>query len=87
MQGIAERDARDNRRGLDPSQLVQEAFYPLPKHPQRRHAIEARVYCENPAADFKPCPGVLQHVKFPEEEWIRVDNWVGSFTFLALSFL
>jgi urea carboxylase len=40
------------------------------------HAIEARVYAENPAANFKPSPGVLQFVKFPEKTWLRLENWV-----------
>jgi acetyl/propionyl-CoA carboxylase alpha subunit len=41
------------------------------------HAIEARVYCENPKAGFKPSPGQLHHV-----EWAdvgpggRIDTWV-----------
>ncbi|EIW77496.1 AHS2-domain-containing protein [Coniophora puteana RWD-64-598 SS2] len=45
-----------------------------------RHAIEARVYSENPADGFKPSPGVLQHVSFGEEEWLRVDHWISRGT-------
>ena len=41
------------------------------------HAIEARVYCENPANDFCPSPGVLQNVAFPNETAdTRIDTWV-----------
>ncbi|KAI0065226.1 urea carboxylase [Artomyces pyxidatus] len=48
------------------------------------YAIEARLYAENPAEEFRPCPGVLQHVDFelrdvPGEDkvdWLRVDTWV-----------
>ncbi|KAJ6506862.1 allophanate hydrolase subunit 2-domain-containing protein [Mycena sanguinolenta] len=46
------------------------------------HAIEARIYAENPAAEFRPCPGVLQHVNLPttEHEWLRVDTWISTGT-------
>ncbi|KAF8837172.1 hypothetical protein BDN67DRAFT_973345 [Paxillus ammoniavirescens] len=44
------------------------------------HAIEARVYSENPADGFRPCPGVLQKVDVPEEEWLRVDHWISTGT-------
>ena len=45
-------------------------------------AIQTRVYCENPSANFQPTPGVLQHVHFPEPlpEWLRVDTWVRTGT-------
>ena len=46
----------------------------------RLHAIEVRLYCENPAAQFKPCPGVLQQVEFPQEDWVRVESWVETGT-------
>nr|VWO94486.1 N/A [Ganoderma boninense] len=29
---------------------------------------------------FKPCPGVLQQVNFPDAEWLRVDSWVETGT-------
>ncbi|KAH7886782.1 allophanate hydrolase subunit 2-domain-containing protein [Phlebopus sp. FC_14] len=44
------------------------------------HAIEARIYCENPADGFRPCPGVLQEVQFPTEDWLRVDHWISTGT-------
>lgn len=37
-------------------------------------AIEVRLYAENPVKDFRPSPGQLTEVKFPE--WARVDTWV-----------
>ncbi|THH06190.1 hypothetical protein EW145_g4258 [Phellinidium pouzarii] len=43
------------------------------------HAIELRIYCENPASDFSPSPGILQYVEFPKgREDIRVDSWVST---------
>lgn len=40
------------------------------------HAIEVRIYSENPADGFRPCSGVLQQVNLPEHDWLRVDHWV-----------
>ncbi|KAJ5754183.1 uncharacterized protein N7511_008336 [Penicillium nucicola] len=41
-------------------------------------AIEARIYAEVPLRDFAPSPGVLQYVRWPEDDGIRVDTWVKS---------
>lgn len=40
------------------------------------HAIEVRVYAENPARDYAPSPGLLQQVIFHELPGTRVDGWV-----------
>ncbi|KAH8104150.1 allophanate hydrolase subunit 2-domain-containing protein [Phellopilus nigrolimitatus] len=76
-QGGCERTKIPNEvRGLSPALLDQERFL-LP--PTDVHAIEVRVYCENPATGFSPSPGLLQHVEFPlENEDIRVDSWVST---------
>lgn len=44
------------------------------------HALEVRIYCENASAGFAPAPGVLQHVAFPERDWLRVETWVETGT-------
>ncbi len=44
-----------------------------PTRPQRQHAVEARVYAEDPAAGFLPSTGRLVHVRWPEREGVRVD--------------
>ncbi|CAM1510806.1 Fc.00g083190.m01.CDS01 [Cosmosporella sp. VM-42] len=40
------------------------------------HAIEARVYAENPARNYAPSPGLLQQVTWHELEGTRVDTWI-----------
>ena len=37
-------------------------------------SMEARLYAENPAKGFRPSPGQLTEVVFPE--WARIDGWV-----------
>lgn len=73
LQGIYERDSPGNGLSLD--ELDQERYI-APSLERQIHAIEARVYCENPAAGFKPAPGVLQRVHFLESDWLRVETWV-----------
>ena len=48
----------------------------LALYPKRRggeHAVEARVYAEDPAAGFLPSTGRLVHVHWPERAGVRVD--------------
>jgi 3-methylcrotonyl-CoA carboxylase alpha subunit len=40
------------------------------------HAIEARIYAENPARDFLPATGTLKHLRAPEGPGIRVETGV-----------
>ncbi len=42
------------------------------------HAIEARVCAEDPTHDYRPQPGSIRHVAWPEGEGIRVDAGVGT---------
>lgn len=65
-QGLAE------SRSLPASDLPQAKF-----DPHEGHSIEARVYCENPKADFRPSPGRLQLVEWADiGEKGRIDTWV-----------
>ena len=74
FQGISERCSSE--RGLSAEDLNQKLYSCVPQD-RHIHAIEARVYCENPIADFKPAPGIIQNVKFVEADWLRVETWVG----------
>lgn len=40
------------------------------------HAIEVRVYAENPVRGFAPSPGLLQKVSWKETLGTRIDTWV-----------
>lgn len=43
------------------------------------HAIQVRVYAEDPALNFQPCAGLLSKVKFPPtHENLRIDHWIES---------
>jgi len=44
----------------------------------RGHAMQARVYAEDPWRNFQPCAGLLTHVSFPEGDGIRIDHWIES---------
>jgi len=46
------------------------------RHRPGGHAIQARVYAEDPNKDFQPCAGVLTEVCLPASADTRVDAWV-----------
>ncbi len=68
--------------GLDLVRLQLEiaagATIPEAAHaPQPRgHAIEVRLYAEDPSADFLPQTGTLTRLRFPERHGLRVDTGV-----------
>ncbi len=52
-------------------------LHELPEPPAPTgHAIQARVYAEDPNKDFQPCAGLLSHVRFPQRPDLRVDHWI-----------
>ncbi len=45
------------------------------------HAIQVRLYAEDPAKQFQPCAGLLSHVSFPgapEGCQLRIDRWIDN---------
>jgi urea carboxylase len=42
------------------------------------HAIQARVYAEDPNKDFQPSAGLLSEVKLPDKSNIRIDHWIST---------
>jgi acetyl/propionyl-CoA carboxylase alpha subunit len=41
---------------------------------QRGHAIECRIYSENPAQNFMPCVGAIQNFQIPNAPNVRMDH-------------
>jgi urea carboxylase len=54
------------------------AMFDEPMPAPRGHAIEVRVYAEDPARGYRPSPGLLTNVVFPDD--LRVDGWVSAGT-------
>ncbi|MGW4878078.1 5-oxoprolinase/urea amidolyase family protein [Streptomyces sp. NPDC004262] len=50
----------------------------------RGHAVEARVYAEDPSRGHRPGAGLLTRVEFPED--VRVDGWVETGTEVTTSY-
>ncbi len=48
------------------------------RHQPQGHAVQARIYAEDPSRGFRPCSGLLTEVSFPEG--LRVDGWVETGT-------
>ncbi len=40
------------------------------------HAIQARIYAEDPNKDFQPSAGLLTNVVWPEDPGLRIDHWL-----------
>lgn len=41
-------------------------------------SIECRIYAEDPAENFRPSPGVIEHLQTPDGPWVRDDTGVYS---------
>ncbi len=52
--------------------------------PPRGHAVEARLYAEDPSRDHRPSSGLLTRVEFPSG--VRVDGWVETGTEVTTSY-
>jgi acetyl-CoA carboxylase biotin carboxylase subunit len=47
---------------------------------QQGHAIELRLYAEDPAKGFLPSPGTVTRLVWPEAPWLRIDSGIESGT-------
>lgn len=58
-------------------QLASGDMRSLPEVPPLHgHAIQVRVYAEDPNKDFQPCAGLLSDVQFSRQENVRIDHWI-----------
>jgi acetyl-CoA carboxylase biotin carboxylase subunit len=62
------RVARGERLKLDPDRLLAP----------RGHALECRVYAEDPEQSFMPAPGLIRHLRAPSGPGIRDDSGVAA---------
>ena len=60
--------------------LAAESLPPLSQLAPRPsgHAVQARVYAEDPNHAFRPTPGDVSRAVFPAREGLRVDTWLRS---------
>jgi urea carboxylase len=47
------------------------------------HALQVRLYAEDPHRNFQPAPGLLSQVEFPEGPCLRIDHWISAGTEVA----
>jgi 3-methylcrotonyl-CoA carboxylase alpha subunit len=71
-------------------QIIVAAGQPLPLQQedvhQNGHAIECRIYAEDPANNFQPSPGKMVFYKEPVVPGIRIDTGITSHTEIKSSF-
>lgn len=44
--------------------------------PVTGHAVEARIYAEDPARNFQPSAGTVTNAQYPGSDTVRIDAWV-----------
>ncbi len=56
------------------------AFADLPRLNSQGHAVQARIFAEDPNHDFRPTPGVVSHAVFAEHSALRIESWIRAGT-------
>jgi 3-methylcrotonyl-CoA carboxylase alpha subunit len=69
---------------LHPQSKIKEIF--PSQLTARGHAIEVRLYAEDPAQGFMPTPGKVERLKWPSGPGIRVDSGIEEGQVLGVSF-
>lgn len=54
--------------------------------PVSGHAVEARVYAEDPARGFQPSAGTVTNAVYPQTEGVRVDAWAETGTEVSTNY-
>ncbi|WNG87929.1 urea carboxylase [Mycobacterium sp. ITM-2016-00317] len=70
------------RLALGDTSMLDE--HPSGAVPVSGHAVEARIYAEDPARDYRPSTGILTRVRFPDDA--RVDAWVADGTEVSAAY-
>jgi acetyl/propionyl-CoA carboxylase alpha subunit len=65
---------------------IPELFPDRADRKPRGHAIQSRIYAENAAAGFAPCPGLLSLVEWPTAVGLRVDTGVRTGSEIGLDY-
>jgi urea carboxylase len=55
---------------------AKQAQLPVQSPEPSGHAIQVRVYAEDPFKNFQPSSGLLTQVEFPQLDGLRIDHWI-----------
>lgn len=55
---------------------AKEAQLPATAPEPKGHAIQVRIYAEDPFKNFQPSSGLLTQVEFPTNEGLQIDHWI-----------
>ncbi|MGZ3693175.1 MAG: acetyl-CoA carboxylase biotin carboxylase subunit, partial [Bdellovibrionota bacterium] len=65
---------------------LSELFPDREKMSPRGHSMQARIYAEDAANQFSPCPGTLSLVEWPQAVGLRIDTGVRSGSVIGLDY-
>lgn len=65
---------------------IQELFPNRDQMLARGHSIQARIYAEDAAMQFAPCPGTLAFVEWPQAVGLRIDTGIQTGSTIGLDY-
>ncbi|KAG6877108.1 hypothetical protein C0993_010220 [Termitomyces sp. T159_Od127] len=79
-QGISERPRIEQREYKCGPDMSQDTYDILRFSGLNSHAIEGRIYAENPLRNLLPSPGLLQLVELDGDQfdWLRMESWIST---------